>query len=56
MESAYGLAIIIDMLMTSLLLGYLLFINYKNRTTIIILAFTLIMILKQPFSSQILIK
>jgi len=49
MEAAYGLAITIDMLMTSLLLGYLLIANFKNRTTIIILVFAIIMIVEATF-------
>jgi KUP system potassium uptake protein len=49
MESAYGLAITIDMLMTSLLLGYLLLTKYKNRKTIIILAFVVIIIVEGSF-------
>ena len=49
MESAYGLAIIIDMLMTSLLLGYLLLTNYRNRKAIIVPAFAIIMIVEGTF-------
>lgn len=49
MESAYGLAIIIDMLMTSLLLGYLLLTNYINRKTVIIAAFAIIIMVEATF-------
>lgn len=49
MESAYGLAITIDMLMTSLLLAYLLLTNYKRIKTIIIPAFIIIMVVESTF-------
>ncbi len=49
MESAYGLAITIDMLMTSLLLGYLLLTNFRNRKIIILMAFFIIMIVEGTF-------
>ena len=49
MESAYGLAITIDMLMTSLLLGFLLLATYKNRKTIIIFTFIIIFIVEGVF-------
>jgi KUP system potassium uptake protein len=49
MESAYGLAITIDMLMTSLLLGYLLLIRAKKGEIIITLLFSLFLLVETTF-------
>lgn len=49
MESAYGLAITIDMLMTSTLLGYLLLIKYKNRKIGVIMIFIVFLAVEGTF-------
>tara|TARA_R110002167_G_scaffold129337_1_gene312196 strand:+ start:393 stop:2327 length:1935 start_codon:yes stop_codon:yes gene_type:complete len=49
MESAYGLAITIDMLMTSLLLGYLLLINFKRRKLLILIVFSVFIAVEGTF-------
>jgi len=49
MESAYGLAITIDMLMTSLLMGYLMLVNFKNRKIITLWIFTIFISIELTF-------
>ncbi len=49
MEAAYGLAITIDMLMTSLLLGYLLLIRAKKGEIIITMLFSLFLLVETTF-------
>ncbi len=49
MESAYGLAITIDMLMSTVLLGYLMLTIYRKRKAIIILLFSVILIVEGTF-------
>ena len=49
MESAYGLAITIDMLMTSVLLGYLLLANFKSRKWIILGIFSIFIAVEGTF-------
>lgn len=49
MESAYGLAITIDMLMTSVLLGYLLLIRYSKVKIPIILIFIVFLVVEGTF-------
>lgn len=49
MESAYGLAITIDMLMTSVLLGYLLLTNFKTRKWIVLGMFSIFIAVEGTF-------
>ena len=49
MEAAYGLAITIDMLMTSLLLGYLMLIRHKKARVLIVILFVIFFVIEFTF-------